>query len=505
VLRIGASPVADAEFSFEARGEGQDRVRVSGAEALPGGRWRLVAGQQAELTLDREAPPRLGGRLALVPLANHRAFWSHRVEAAARLSRNPVGAQVVVLIDASRSLDPADLQAERQLAAAYLSHLPDARVHVAFFDRTLRPLGDGLTSRDDALARLSQARIDLRNGSAVDLALAHARRLLDEAPGNRPKRILLLTDTRTRSSLRDARLTQLMVDSGALVHVATVVSRRGETSLSRDDEHLWAHHARSSGGLFWWARTAAPDSQSLRDLAEELVRPVRLDRLVWSLPGLTEKAADPVISGFPVTLAEGEGQGLTSVIGVTPGSLRVEGELWAEKIRLELHPDAAESRRAAAFAAATSVSGDASEADLIALANLGGAVSPYHSLLAESPGPHPSPGGGGMSTSGGSRCGCGGFGTHHGGDVGTFSRDHHELIDRLRAAWRRCSPGGGSGVVAVETSFREIVDIPSIELDGADPGARACLEQAAWAIELPASFLVAFQRVEVRLGATAPR
>ena len=49
----------------------------------------------------------------------------------------------------------------------------------------------------------------------------------------------------------------------------------------------------------------------------------------------------------------------------------------------------------------------------------------------------------------------------------------------------------------------EIVDIPSMVLTKADPGARACIEQATWAIELPDTFHTAFQDLQISLGEPA--
>jgi hypothetical protein len=154
--------------------------------------------------------------------------------------------------------------------------------------------------------------------------------------------------------------------------------------------------------------------------------------------------------------------------------------------------------------APSSTEGDElTEAESAALAPLGRAVSPLQSLLAEAPGPHPETGGDAAMQGYGTSSHCGGFGTHDAAaPIHTISRNQEELRLLLAASWRRCAPGGGSAVVSIETSMREIVDVPAVALKGAEAGARACIEQAAWQIELPDTFLAPLQRLDITLDAS---
>jgi hypothetical protein len=56
----------------------------------------------------------------------------------------------------------------------------------------------------------------------------------------------------------------------------------------------------------------------------------------------------------------------------------------------------------------------------------------------------------------------------------------------IAPAWRRCAPGAARAHVTIETTSREVVDVPRATVDGAPAGALGeCLGEAAWSIDVP--------------------
>ena len=159
-------------------GDPLDVLTVDGAPARSGGRVALE--RAIDVSLLPSAQPHLAAALAVLPLGPSRAVVHARVEAAGRLSELPRGAWVVVLVDASRSLDEADVSAELAAARAYVSWLPDARFAVLAFDREPRPVVPSFLDARAAADALASARIVRRNGSHLDAALAEAARLLSD-------------------------------------------------------------------------------------------------------------------------------------------------------------------------------------------------------------------------------------------------------------------------------------------------------------------------------------
>ena len=96
-----------------------------------------------------------------------------------------------------------------------------------------------------------------RNGSQIDAALASADAILEaEAPATAPRRILVVTDLRTRTALRPS---DLRLRSGAIVHLG--VTHAGQPGLDpdeNDDDAPWSDVVERTGGVVWRA-TATVD------------------------------------------------------------------------------------------------------------------------------------------------------------------------------------------------------------------------------------------------------
>ncbi|UQA60312.1 VWA domain-containing protein [Polyangium aurulentum] len=441
-----------------------------------------------------QAPP-FDAALAAVPFGSGKNVVHFRFDAGPQISTVPAGAHVVLLLDSSRSLseDPA---IQTAMARAYLSHFKDARVEIVTFDRKVRPLHGRFVPVTQAMAELRQLSFERKNGSNIDEALARADALLAALPAGTPKRILALTDTRTRAELQPEVLRTKLQKSGALLHVGVV--SEGSTELSRDDEHAWAKLTRPTGGLVWHAgiNLADPD-QDKRRVYEEWARPVRIDKFAVRAEGVDyPKYAEPL----------DEGQGIEDLrITTTPvTSIEVTGELWATPLRKVAVPDQAEGKRWAAFTFGSHLLHEISEEEMMPLAMLGRAVSPVTSYLAVEPGVRPSTDGledfgmgfGGIGDGGGGSTNCGGLAL-----IRMKLDKQAYLRNALANGLAACGGTGRRAEVRLETTLREIVRVKAT-LEGAtstDDKLSSCLEESAWALELPHAFDVEWEEQSVSL------
>src|SRR6266545_2212037 len=236
-----------------------DRLFV-GDQPFPDGSALVWPEDTEELELALEPKPDMAPRfdttLAVKRFGPQRVLVHYAVRAARRISRVPRDAQVVVVMDFSRSVEQQFAEAEITAAGAYLHHLPGATVEILTFDRRVRRrLGDFVPAAR-ALARLGQLAPELGNGSALDTALRDADKLLRGQPSGHARRIVLLTDLRTRSALNPATLRSALRPSGAILHIVTVEGLSDgegvQPALTRNDEdQRWAPVARATGGLLW--------------------------------------------------------------------------------------------------------------------------------------------------------------------------------------------------------------------------------------------------------------
>ncbi|GAC1353943.1 MAG: hypothetical protein NVSMB47_07110 [Polyangiales bacterium] len=331
--------------TFVAAREG-DKLAVGDREVASGEPLQLPD-EGITLTLARPADdrPRLDGAYAAVPLAAGRALLHTALDVTPRLSEVPREPWVVVALDGSRSLSDAQRGAEITAARAYLEALPDAHVTVLTFARSTKARTVGFVSTRDALATLDAlggsdasgaAGWKAENGSALDAALRDAGARLDAsaATSGTVRRIVAITDLRTRTALRPAALTALSTASHAVVHLASIDA--GDAALRRDDDDPWAAPARATGGVLW--RAVAPladaDPPRTRQVFEEWARPLRVDRIAVAGVGLGVDAL-----GVPPSMNEGQGFEDLRIVTGAPPELTIEGELWSTPIATRLSPD----------------------------------------------------------------------------------------------------------------------------------------------------------------------
>jgi hypothetical protein len=471
-----------------------DALFVDGKPAAPGSLRAL--GSAIQVALERRRPPTLDGRLAVAAFAKDRTLVHFGLEAAPRLSAAPRNAAVVVIVDGSRSMRPEQTRAGIAAARAMLSHLADAKVEVLVFDREVRARHGGFVPVKHALSDLAALSLTPRNGSAVDAALARADAMLAAVPKGSARRVLLLTDLRTRNALDPEKLS---LASGAIVHVGIVDD--GQPRVERDDEHAWNKVVRPTGGLVWRgaANVAAAQTAPMLATYEEWARPVRIDRFQVVAPGIA-----PEDVAAPERLDEGQGFSLLRITDARVPQVTVRGELWATPIRKVISPDESEARLWSALVFGSELVPQLTETEMMTLALRGRAVSPVTSYLAIEPGVRPSTEGleigesfgfGGLGLSGV------GIGTGAArGAVPAFDREKY-LSGVLGRAWKGCGAGSRTGTATVETTLAEVVDVPSVKVDGAHDGALVhCMTEAIWSLALPTGFIFEGETFAVKLS-----
>lgn len=496
--RVGTEELS-ASAAFSPANSG-DKLYLDG-KRVPRGTSVLLDKTSREIAIERRFQPQIDGGLAVIPLGKNRSFVRFHLEAAPKLSTVPKGAYVVVLIDASRSID--DKQSAAMVAAtrAYLSHFSeDGKASVLLFDREVRPAfrgSDGFVSAKRASAELQRGRapIERRNGSRLDDALARADKLLASAPAGAARRVVLLTDLRTRSSLSPEHA-KTILKSGALLHIGVI--RAGHPEIDRDDADDWSGVALGTGGVLWrgGASVHRDLEPAMARVFEEWARPIRLHhvKVTFQQAKAEEIAISPILD---------EGEGIVKIDIQKEDVSRVDfrGELWASPLEKSISPDDREGDRWSALIFGSEVFHKLKEDEMMELAIRGRAVSPVTSYLAIEPGVRPSTEG--LDWGSGQ-----GFGRSSDGLAGIRMRgsgmekfDHNGYLkDALAAAWTSCGGGGRPATVTLETTRVEVVDVPNVRSDGlANTAPIACLEKATWDLMLPAQFTTEWRSFTVEL------
>jgi hypothetical protein len=479
-----------------------DRVFVAGSPVASGTVVKLNTEEPLSVELELASPQQFAGELASYEFASGRALTRFRVAAAPQLSKVPKQARVVVLLDGSASFETDSRLGAIAAARAYLSHLEDARVEVVVFDRQLHPRHGKLVPRALAEQDLRALNVVPQNGSDFDRALMYADTLLSREPAALPKRVLVLTDARARSSLRPDALAAALATSGALLHIGVV--HNGGSSLERDDQHPWSGVTRATGGLVWDASASPMDEPvEQRRVFEEWARPTALDHveLYDSLAQVDVGQWLPKAERVEPRLSEGqagEWLGLATSAIATAG---LRGELWTQPVELEFNADEQAAQRWSAMVFGSELLGELSEPEMMVLARRGGAVSPVTSYLAIEPGVRPSTEGLDWFGGRGEGIGLGGIGVlGFGTGVGQAAFDQQRHLEgAVKAALDACGGAARSALVELETTRAEIVDIERVSLDGS-PSAplEHCLREGVWAIALPAAFTSESARFRVK-------
>ena len=451
----------------------------------------------AEIVLPSAAPVgKIDGRLGVVGFGLGRVLTHYRFDAPPQLSVVPRGAWVVVVVDGSRSFDADDRRAGLAALAAALSHQRDGRVAALVFDRKIHRVYSGFRGVAGATADLVGLSFASRNGSQIDAALARADAILEaEAPATAPRRILVVTDLRTRTALRPS---DLRLRSGAIVHLG--VTRAGEPGLDpdeNDDDAPWSDVIERTGGVVWRA-TATVDpaaKDQMKTIYEEWARPKRLRDVRVRAPGLNDDPIDDVMTS---ELPEGEAIERFAIDRRATPWAEIEGKLWGTRVKHRLFPEAGEARLWAALVFGSNLLEDLTEPEMMVLARRGRAVSPVTSYLAIEPGVRPSTEGISAREAGAPDVMAGCANVRGLPEPAHIDRQKF-LEDELARAWRDCGRERRASRVVLETTVAEVVDVPAVFVTGTDAALSRCLEEAAWGIDLPREFDQPWARWTVEL------
>lgn len=314
--------------------------------------------------------------------------------------------------------------------------------------------------------------------------MARAESLLAQVPDGAPKRVLVLGDHLARREIEPRGIT---TPAGAIVHLADV--RAGDGGVARVDDDPWAALPRATGGLLFEAAAptipiaTAPDRRAIEEVFLEWARPVRLDRMVWRVPGMAAALHEE-----PRALEEGDSISYRAVQDSLPTSATIEGELWSRRFAKTIAPTANEAKLWSALVFGSDMQRELSDEESRVLAHAGGAVSPFTSYLATEPGVRPWSDEGGR---GEGICLCWPIGAiGRGADLGTPDAFRIPDYQRVFASWMRravrtCGAEGRTSIVA-ETTRGEIVDVAVVVHGDVPDGSQAeCVREATWALELP--------------------
>lgn len=456
--------------------------------------------QDVDLSVAPITTNSLDGALASVSISPQKNLAHYHIEAAPRLGTVPTNAHVVVLVDASRSLSDYDTAAELAMARAFVGHFPGGKIAIVPFDRKTHVPANGFVSIGKAASALTVMPIERRNGSHVDEALAQADAMLAKVPTGAAKRILLLTDARTRAEVTPEMLTSKISKSGALLHVG-IVSGLYQSAVVREDSHAWNAVTRPSGGLVWNASINTNDPQGKEDatIFEEWARPKRIHHF-----SVRTRAIKVEPLSIPDTLDEGQGIEDLQLPATAIDFVDVTGELWATPIKKTFARDDAEGQRWAGLFFGTDKYSEISEKEMMPLAMLGKVVSPVTSYLAIEPGVRPSTEG--LEESSGTGMGFGsGSGSArdrlYGSSGVKYSNSKEEFLrQELEKGLAKCGGAGRKAKTSIETTIAEIVAVKaSIEGEAASSQLTTCFEESAWEIWLRGDFRAAHEIFAVDL------
>lgn len=443
-------------------------------------------------------------RMVMVP-AGPRRVVEVVVDTAAQLAPAPRDAHVVFVIDASISMGVDGVSAQLAMMKAYLARAPGAKFELVVYRREAqRVLGRWRDGADVAhlLAEAGDGVFAVGNGSNLDLGLAHAAALLARAPGAR--RVVAFTDDRVRETLDEdvVRAALAGLPGDAVVHVVGVNATRGETSaLERDFAHWLAPVAATWGGVATWATlgAAAEDARKRADVFEELVRPRRIEGVVFEEGNGAREELGVIDEGTSVRMMK----------VAESSAFTMRGFIWGRVWEPEMVTSEPAWRRVAALAigdAALLAEADVEQDALRSLATIGHAVSAETSLWADDP--RWTPGGlppevllgdhvnldsvtGGFATCS-TRCRSG----MRGRTAALSTRERPDLAALLSGGVAACAARSGMTTwnvrLEIENTGREVVDVRLVSgtasADADDAAFARCVVETGWRLALPEEY-----------------
>ncbi len=428
------------------------------------------------------------------------------IDVTRQLAPLPRRARVVFVVDASHSVGAKGIATQLALVDGYLSHLPDARVKIVVYRRRAKALSRAWLPATLVRSRIAAGRIALapNNGSHLDRGLRRAAVAIKGVRG--PSRIIAFTDSSWRRGFSAALAAQALAAAPrrSVVHIVELGGLDGTWAAERDDDHLLSWVAARHGGMA--VNVGNSDKAAWTMLG--LVRPIQIDNV-----SIGPQTGPQLFVDAPSVLTEGESfHRITSA--VVPASVMLRGSIWGKTWTRRLTPDRAASRLLPALVFGDAALDDLPGTWLLSLGRAGRVVSPGTSYLAHDPRVAPSSYGDGDSSSA-STCSCDMIPGRSRGGVGSIGGvARGRAGDKTRLLMRRllsplvdvCALSFGRAVfdvsVAIETDGIEILQVsatgsPTLAMD-------ACIEEAAWNVQLPSVFAVGSREYENRFRRPAP-
>ncbi len=428
-------------------------------------------------------------RFGRVVASQQHAFGRLEIDAAPELVPLPRKAQLVFAIDSSFSVKEPMIDAQLALIRTYVAHVPDAEVEIIAYRREARRVFNKFIAAKDLPAAIDTARkagaFALGNGSALDAALKLGATILADRRG--PRRMIATSDELLRTSLATPQLIATLhtLPKDIIVHAVRPSLDEAEDArivMTRQDGNALAPLATQHRGIFVTLeglpteRDKIPGAEKqLLPIVLELVRPTRIEKL--KATGFTLES-DVLREGDGVRmLAKGTNKAVVTKITLT-------GVLWSDPIKKQVSIGGAFSRYSAAFVFGEDEYHDLSDAEQLAVAFMGRAVSPVTSYVAFEPGTRPSTIGIPMRGLGSMGHGLGGGG-HGSANRQRTAPDFAKLVDTKACVTAHKPTPGWSVVLDVETTWDEIVDV---KVKSGPAALARCLAETTWTIRLDDRF-----------------
>ncbi len=426
------------------------------------------------LALRPSGPERIGGFAGRLALPDDH-FARVELALASQLADVPADLHTVLVLDGSRSLDPAQVAVQSALVASYLRLAPTSKVQVIVVTRTAQVLLADWTTAARAAPLIAKqlGQLELRNGSNLDVGLGEAATWLAHTTGTR--RAIVFSD-----DLWAARITGLdkaklaaTLPAGTLVHAISLAGAPGV--LTRDDDLPLAPLARATEGI---AVDGRADDHGHAD-ATMLIRPISLERVV-----VHASSWDSVEDPGCTSIAAGESCVWWHHGDQFSGPIAIAGELWGHPVEYAFRPEITRGRDLARELSATQLVTDARI--LAAIGRAAEAVNAQFSLIARWGGSDGT--GEEMSFSGRS----GRFSTSsddvgygHYGSIGhTGEPELRERIGRIVANCRAAAFVPDTEIsVELELTRDEIVAVTVVAADAV----RSCIDDRIWDMKLQRS------------------
>jgi hypothetical protein len=414
------------------------------------------------------------------------------IDVGKQLEPAPHRANVVFVIDASRSVSQATVAQQFTMAKEFLQALPDAKFNVIMTRRKPTLLWPQFQPANAAtqLDKLSEEALAVGNGSNFDAALRLAATTLHNAPASSSSQAYVIgfTDARWRTTLAAPQLPTTLagLPSQSIVHITTIAEQPPRASLRWDyhpacDPIAAAFGQRWRGMITMLSDVACDGSSEDVDHASQPALPLQ-----WVRPMVIEKlTADGTF--MQDQLAEGQRLNFLSNDAGARVSI-LQGLIWGQPWTMAATANDYTSHYFAAIAHTTDLGTTMNPDEATQIALAGHAISPSTSMLAIDarfgPTRQDNRRGFGFGSTGSAIDGCCGVDTIGHGRPGRMVTPTITNEQRVANVATRCAADLKLNhwwvQIEAELTGDEIVDVRAISSDGAP--FKHCVIEGVWEV-----------------------